>query len=80
MLIEAPHSQLVLIDLQTKLVPAMHDGAGAVANAVRLAQAAQWLRVPVCMTEQYPQGLGPTVPPAGSLGAAAFAKTKLQRL
>ena len=75
MLIEAPHSQLVLIDLQTKLVPAMHDGAGAVANVVRLAQAAQWLRVPVCMTEQYPQGLGPTVPQL-----AAWAQQPLQKL
>jgi nicotinamidase-related amidase len=61
MLIEASASQLVLIDLQTKLVPALHDSAGAVANAVRLAQAAQWLRVPTHVTEQYPQGLGPTV-------------------
>ena len=75
MLIEAPHSQLVLIDLQTKLVPAMHDGAGAVANAVRLAQAAQWLRVPVCITEQYPDGLGPTVPQL-----AAWAQQALQKL
>ena len=75
MLIEAPYSQLVLIDLQTKLVPAMHDGAGAVANALRLAQAAQWLRIPVCMTEQYPEGLGPTVPQL-----AAWAQQPLRKI
>ena len=62
MLIEAQASQLVLIDLQTKLVPAMFDGAATVANAVRMAQAAQLLRVPISVTEQYPQGLGHTVP------------------
>ena len=62
MLIESQHSQLVLIDLQTKLVPAMFEGAAVVANALRLAQAAQLLRVPTSVTEQYPEGLGATVP------------------
>ncbi len=62
MLLDASTSQLVLIDLQQRLVPAMHEGALVLANARRLAQAAQLLRVPVCVTEQYPQGLGPTVP------------------
>ena len=75
MLIEAQASQLVLIDLQTKLVPAMFEGAAVVANALRLAQAAQLLRLPVCTTEQYPDGLGPTVPEL-----AAWARAPLQKL
>ena len=62
MLIDFQASQLVLIDLQTKLIPAMHGGADVLVNALRLAQAAQLLRVPVTVTEQYPQGLGSTVP------------------
>ena len=62
MLIDFQASQLVLIDLQTKLIPAMHGGADVLANALRLAQAAQLMRVPVTVTEQYPQGLGSTVP------------------
>lgn len=74
MLIEAAASQLVLIDLQTKLVPALHDGAAVVANAVRLAQAAQWLRVPTCVTEQYPQGLGLSVPQLAPWAADALHK------
>jgi nicotinamidase-related amidase len=75
MLIEAQASQLVLIDLQTKLVPAMFDGAATVANAVRLAQAAQLLRVPTSVTEQYPEGLGSTVPEL-----AQWAQQPLQKL
>jgi nicotinamidase-related amidase len=75
MLIESQHSQLVLIDLQTKLIPAMFEGAAVVANALRLAQAAQLLRVPTSVTEQYPEGLGPTVPEL-----AAWAREPLQKL
>jgi nicotinamidase-related amidase len=75
MLIESTASQLVLMDLQIKLIPALHDGAGVVANALRLAQAAQLLRVPVCVTEQYPEGLGRTAPEL-----AAWAAQPLQKL
>ena len=62
MLIESTSSQLVLIDLQTKLMPAMHEGQLVLANAVRLARAARLMRVPITVTEQYPEGLGQTVP------------------
>jgi nicotinamidase-related amidase len=62
MLIDAHASQLVLIDLQTKLMPAIAEGAAVLSNAQRLAQAAQWLHLPIHLTEQYPKGLGPTVP------------------
>jgi nicotinamidase-related amidase len=75
MLIESQHSQLVLIDLQTKLIPAMFEGAAVVANALRLAQAAQLLRVPTSVTEQYPEGLGSTVPELGD-----WAREPLQKL
>ncbi len=62
MLIESTASQLVLIDIQSKLLPAMFEGADVLANALRLAQAARLMRVPITVTEQYPQGLGHTVP------------------
>lgn len=49
------------IDLQERLGPAI-DGIGpVVANAARLFDAAAHLAVPLCVTEQYPKGLGPTV-------------------
>jgi nicotinamidase-related amidase len=60
MLLESDSSQLVLIDLQAKLQAVMHDGSAVLANAVRLAKAAEMLRVPTTVTEQYPAGLGET--------------------
>ncbi len=58
MLLDATESQLVLVDFQAKLMPAIHDGAAVLANARRLAQAAQLLDVPVWGTEQNPTRLG----------------------
>ncbi len=62
-LLKAGLSQLVLIDIQTKLVTAMQEDAvqASIKNAGILAQAAQILFVPTLITEQYPQGLGSTV-------------------
>jgi nicotinamidase-related amidase len=60
MLLEAAQSQLVLIDYQGRLMPAMADGTNALANALRLARMAQAMRVPLWVTEQNPERLGPT--------------------
>jgi len=62
MLLELDQSQLVLVDYQIRLMPAMHDGAAVVANAIRLARMATALQVPVFVTEQSPSKLGATVP------------------
>jgi len=51
---------LLVIDVQQRLLPAMHDAAGCLASAVKLAEAARVLGVPALATEQYPAGLGPT--------------------
>ena len=61
MLLELEASQLVLVDYQLRLMPAMHDGGAVIANAVRLARMAAALQVPVSVTEQNPSGLGETV-------------------
>ena len=58
MLLTADDSQLVLIDFQARLMPAIHDGPAVLANARRLARAARLLGVPVWATEQNPAGLG----------------------
>lgn len=52
---------LLLIDFQARLMPAIHDGATALANARRLLDAAALLGIPVLFTEQNAKGLGPTV-------------------
>ena len=75
MLIDAERSLLLVIDLQTKLVPALADAEQVIANAVWLVRIAQKLGIPVAGTEQYPKGLGPLVPklrkllPAGSIAS-----------
>lgn len=61
MLLNVDESQLVLVDYQVRLMPALLDGAIAVANAVRLAHIAALLRVPVFATEQNPSKLGGSV-------------------
>jgi nicotinamidase-related amidase len=76
MLIETSASQLVLIDLQAKLLPAIFEGPLVLQNALRLAKAAQMLRVPVSVTEQYPEGLGATVPELAEFAREPLVKTE----
>ena len=63
MLIEARRSLLLLVDLQTKLYAAMApSSAHFPARVALLARSAVALDIPVVVTRQYPQGLGPLVP------------------
>jgi nicotinamidase-related amidase len=66
---------LLLIDLQERLMPVIADHEVVVARAVRLAEAATLLDVPVRATEQNPAGLGRTVPPLSGYPQAVLAKT-----
>ncbi|MBN9411570.1 MAG: isochorismatase family protein [Burkholderiales bacterium] len=74
MLLDAEQSQLVLVDYQPRLMPAIADGAQVQANAVRLARAAGLLRVPVWGTEQNPSRLGETAPELRALFSRTLAK------
>jgi nicotinamidase-related amidase len=60
--ISARSSTLLIVDFQSRLMPAIDQGDVAVANARRLIDAAHLLGVPVLFTEQNAKGLGPTVP------------------
>jgi nicotinamidase-related amidase len=55
---------LVVIDIQAKLAPAMPSKVYARmrATTAMLVEAARLLDIPVVTTEQYPQGIGHTVP------------------
>jgi nicotinamidase-related amidase len=60
-----PATTLILVvDVQEKLAAAMPDEAYAtlLRNTGILLEAAKELKVPVIASEQYPKGLGPTVP------------------
>jgi len=63
MLMAADKSVLLVVDVQERLLPAIHDGETILANCIWLAGVARRLRVPVVVSEQYPAGLGPTAAP-----------------
>ena len=58
MLIEKLESQLLLIDYQARLMPAIHEGTDVLQRATTLARIASLLQVPVWATEQNPDRLG----------------------
>ena len=59
--VDLERSVLVLVDYQQRLMPAIHDAAEVLAQALLLADVALALGVRVVGTEQNPQGLGPNV-------------------
>ena len=59
--LQAAKSALLVIDMQERLLPAIHDAAELVSRVAALIAAADILGVPVLATEQYPKGLGATV-------------------
>jgi len=77
LLIKAPDSTLVVIDMQERLVPAMMAPARTIQNARLLLQAAAKTGVPALLTEQYPKGLGSTIPDIKKLARDAEIIPKL---
>jgi len=61
-LLDADRSVVVVIDLQGKLVEMVHRSSLVLAATERLMRLAQIFERPVVLTEQYPEGLGPTHP------------------
>jgi nicotinamidase-related amidase len=59
--IDPKRSLLLIIDFQSRLMPAIHDGEAMIRNAGRLVALADMVEVPRLFTEQNPKGLGPTV-------------------
>lgn len=74
MLLDATESQLVLVDYQERLMPAIFEGPAVLANARRLAQIAAMLDVPVWGTEQNPSRLGANDPALRALCQKTLAK------
>jgi nicotinamidase-related amidase len=60
--LERDRTALVLVDVQEAFRPVVTDFDRVARNAGVLVQGANVLDVPVLVTEQYPKGLGPTVP------------------
>jgi nicotinamidase-related amidase len=60
--IDRESSALLIVDFQSKLMPAIDDGVSVIANARRLIDVAEMLQVPILFTEQNASGLGSTLP------------------
>lgn len=76
--IDVQECAILVIDMQERLLPAMHDPEGCSAQCVKLIQGAKTLGVPILWTEQYRKGLGPTVPEiAEAIGDAASPMEKM---
>ena len=58
---------LLLVDLQTKLFNAMPDKEALTKNLSMLIKGAGLLNIPIIATEQYPAGLGNTIPELADL-------------
>lgn len=67
MLLDASRSQLVLVDYQLRLLPAIFESAAIVGNAVRLGKLARLMGVPAWGTEENPSGLGENAPEVRAL-------------
>lgn len=61
------NSAVVLIDVQEKLMPAMADTARLAARIQLMLKGCGLLKIPIVVTEQYPKGLGATVPEVQTL-------------
>jgi nicotinamidase-related amidase len=61
MLLARDKSQLLIVDVQDKLLGAISGKERVVNRCVRLVRVARTLGIPITISEQYPQGLGPTV-------------------
>jgi nicotinamidase-related amidase len=62
MLLARDASVLLIVDLQERLLPHIHDADRVLEHAAWLLAVARRLRVPVVASEQYPSGLGATTP------------------
>ena len=66
-MITTKNAALVLIDVQEKLLRAMHNQSELLENIKKMVKGARILGLPVLWTEQNPAGLGPTVPEIAEL-------------
>lgn len=68
-LLSRRNARLLIVDVQEKLIPAIPVADQLLANCRKLIEGATALEIPIHGTEQYPRGLGKTVPTlAESLG------------
>jgi len=60
------HSSALIIDMQERLFPFIHESEILIRNTIILIEGLKVLHIPIFVTEQYVKGLGPTVAPIAS--------------
>jgi nicotinamidase-related amidase len=75
-LLSAQRSKLLVVDVQEKLLPLIPVAEQLTNNCRRLIEGARILSVPTFVTEQYPKGLGGTVPELAALLPSAPSKVR----
>ncbi len=70
--LDAKKTALVIIDMQERLFAAIHGREAVLKNVELLVHLARTFRLPVLVTEQYPKGLGRTLPSLASLLGDAY--------
>jgi nicotinamidase-related amidase len=72
---------VVVIDIQERLLPAIHASGEVERCASILLRGAGHLRLPILLSEQYPKSLGPTVGPiAEALADASESGSEVRRI
>lgn len=76
-LLNREESQLLIVDMQEKLMPAFEEKVREklIRNCQWLIKMAELFGVPLSVTEQYPKGLGGTIPELGLEGVEKREKT-----
>lgn len=77
-LLSRDRSQLLIVDVQEKLLPVIHDSDRLLKTVRFIMDVAKVLQVPAVISEQYPQGLGGTVAQIAEQGSAIQTFDKLR--
>jgi len=67
MTLRTDNTACLIVDIQERLTPALHEAERFTAACTLLIQGLHALGIPMMATEQYPQGLGATLPEIKSL-------------
>ena len=78
MLIHPKKSCLLVVDIQEKLAPAIHEKEILIQNSKWLIEIANILNITIMTSEQYPQGIGHTIDDGRSGGEATSVCTSIR--
>lgn len=70
--LQPSHTILLIVDVQEKLFPLVDRGSSMLRALSTVVQSFQLLDLPILLSEQYPQGLGPTIEPLRTLLGEAY--------